>query len=696
MTKYGINEIRNIALVGHGDSGKTSLTEAILYDSKMITRLGNIGQGNTTTDYDPREIKKGITINSAFAFLNWKNCTINIIDTPGYLDFITDTKSSLRVVDNAVLVICGVSGVEVQTEKVWDFAEEYKIPKTIFINKMDRERADFYRTKDMINKIFGSSAVSVQLPIGKEDNLRGVVDLIKMKAQIYEKSNGERPVFKEQEIPQDMKEEVKSYRNQLVEAVAEFDDEILMKYLDGETLSEDEITSCLKIGIRERKIVPILCGSATMNLGIESLMDFVCEYLPSPAEMPPVSAKNGDNTTEELIENITDAPFSAIIFKTIADPYVGNLTYFRIYSGKLSGDSSILNSSKNVENKVGKIYKMQGKNQNIISEICAGNIGAVAKLKNTTTGDTLCDKNKPVIFEKIEYPEPIMLLAISPKTKGDEDKLSTALSRITDEDPTVKVYRDDDTGETILAGMGESHLDVVIDTMHSKFGVEVDRTTPKVGYKETIRKNVKIEGKYKKQSGGRGQYGHCWLELKPLGRAKGFEFEDKIVGGVIPRQYRPAVEKGVIGAMKTGVLAGYPTVDMKAIVYDGSYHPVDSSEMAFKVAGSMAFKKGAVKADPVLLEPIMDIEVLVPKEYMGDIIGDLNSKRGKIMGMEETIKGKQMIKAKIPQAEIFKYAIDLRSMTQGRGNFFLKFSHYEEVPANIAQEIVEKAKEEEK
>ena len=696
MTKYGINEIRNIALVGHGDSGKTSLTEAILYDSKMITRLGNIGQGNTTTDYDPREIKKGITINSAFAFLNWKNCTINIIDTPGYLDFITDTKSSLRVVDNAVLVICGVSGVEVQTEKVWDFAEEYKIPKTIFINKMDRERADFYRTKDMINKIFGSSAVSVQLPIGKEDNLRGVVDLIKMKAQIYEKSNGERPVFKEQEIPQDMKEEVKSYRNQLVEAVAEFDDKILMKYLDGETLSEDEITSCLKIGIRERKIVPILCGSATMNLGIESLMDFVCEYLPSPAEMPPVSAKNGDNTTEELIENITDAPFSAIIFKTIADPYVGNLTYFRIYSGKLSGDSSILNSSKNVENKVGKIYKMQGKNQNIISEICAGNIGAVAKLKNTTTGDTLCDKNKPVIFEKIEYPEPIMLLAISPKTKGDEDKLSTALSRITDEDPTVKVYRDDDTGETILAGMGESHLDVVIDTMHSKFGVEVDRTTPKVGYKETIRKNVKIEGKYKKQSGGRGQYGHCWLELKPLGRTKGFEFEDKIVGGVIPRQYRPAVEKGVIGAMKTGVLAGYPTIDMKAIVYDGSYHPVDSSEMAFKVAGSMAFKKGAVKADPVLLEPIMDIEVLVPKEYMGDIIGDLNSKRGKIMGMEETIKGKQMIKAKIPQAEIFKYAIDLRSMTQGRGNFFLKFSHYEEVPANIAQEIIEKAKEEEK
>ena len=695
MAKYDINKIRNVAFVGHGDSGKTSLTEAILYDSKMITRLGNIGQGNTTTDYDPREIKKGITINSAFAFLNWKDYTINIIDTPGYLDFITDTKSSIRIADSAVLVICGVSGVEVQTEKVWDFTEEYKIPKVIFINKLDRERADFSRTKDMTNQIFGVSPVAVQLPIGKEENFKGIVDLIKMKAYIYEKSSGERPIFKEQDIPQDMKEEVETFRNQLVEAVAEYDDEVLMKYLDGEALTDNEVTSCLKIGIRERKIVPILCGSATMNLGIEHLLDFICDYLPSPAEMPPISAKNGDNLAEEVVENTIDAPFSAFIFKTVADPYVGNLTYFRVYSGKLTEDSIIYNSSKKVDNKVGKIYKMQGKNQNTISDICAGNIGAVAKLKNTTTGDTLCDKNKPIIFEKIEYPEPIMLLAIFPKTKGDEDKLSTALSRITDEDPTVKVYRDEDTGETILAGMGESHLEVVIDTMHSKFGVEVDRTTPKVGYKETIRKNVKVEGKYKKQSGGRGQYGHCWLELEPLGRSKGFEFEDKIVGGVIPRQYRPAVEKGVIGAMKTGVLAGYPTIDLKAIVYDGSYHPVDSSEMAFKVAGSMAFKKGAVQADPVLLEPIMDIEVVVPKDYMGDIIGDLNSKRGKIMGMEETAKGKQGIKAKIPQAEIFKYAIDLRSMTQGRGSFSIKFSHYEEVPGNIAQEIIEKVKKEE-
>lgn len=695
MAKYDITKVRNIALVGHGDSGKTSLTEAMLYNSGMINRLGNIEQGNTTTDYDPREIKKGITINSSLAYLNWKDRTINIIDTPGYLDFITDTKSSLRVTDSTIVVVCGVSGVEVQTEKVWDFANEYKLPRAIFINKMDRERADFYRVKDMINAIFGSSVISLQLPIGKEENFKGIVDLIKMKALVYKKTTGEKPVFEEQEIPVELKDQVQDYRKELVEAVAEFDDELLMKYLDGEILSNEEITSCLKQGIKERKIIPILCGSATMNLGIEPLLDFVCEYLPSPADIPSVTAKNVKTSSEELVKNSVDAPFSAFIFKTVADPYVGNLTYFRVYSGKLSEDSNILNSSKDVDNKVGKIYKMQGKNQNSVSEICAGDLAAVAKLKNTTTGDTLCDKENPILFDKIVYPDPIMLLAISPKTKGDEDKLSTAVSRIIDEDPTVKVYRDENTGETILAGMGESHLEVIIDTMESKFGVEVEKSTPKVGYKETIRKNVQTEGKYKKQSGGRGQYGHCFLELEPKGRGEGFEFVDKIVGGVIPRQYRPAVEKGVVEAMKKGVLAGYPTIDMKAIIYDGSYHSVDSSEMAFKVAGSMAFKKGAAQANPVLLEPIMDIEVVVPKEYMGDIIGDLNSKRGKIIGMEESSTGKQVIKAKIPQAEIFKYAIDLRSITQGRGTFSVKFSHYEEVPTNITQEIIAQAKKEE-
>ena len=695
MTKYDINKVRNIALVGHGDSGKTSLAEAMLYDSGMINRLGNIDQGNTTTDYDPREIKKGITINSSLAYLTWKEKTVNIIDTPGYLDFITDTKSSLRVIDNAIIVVCGVSGVEVQTEKVWDFANEYKLPRVIFINKMDRERADFFRTKIMISQIFGLSAIPVQFPIGKEENFKGIVDLIKMRAIVYKKTAGEKPIFEEQEIPDELKEQTQNYRKELVEAIAEFDDELLMKYLEGENLTNEEIVTCLKLGIKEQKIVPILCGSATVNLGIEVLLDFITEFLPSPSEISPVAAKNFKTSSEELIKHLVDAPFSAFVFKTVADPYVGNLTYFRVYSGKLNEDSSIFNSSKDTDNKVGKIYKMQGKNQNHVSEICAGDIAAVAKLKNTATGDTLCDKDNPVVFEKIIYPDPIMLLAISPKTKGDEDKLSTAISRIIDEDPTVKVYRDEDTGETILAGMGESHLEVIIETMESKFGVEVEKSTPKVGYKETIRKNIQIEGKYKKQSGGRGQYGHCFLELEPRGRGEGFEFVDKIVGGVIPRQYRPAVEKGVVEAMKKGVLAGYPTIDMRAIVYDGSYHPVDSSEMAFKVAGSMAFKKGAAQANPVLLEPIMDIEVIVPKEYMGDIIGDLNSKRGKIMGMEESSTGKQSIKAKIPQAEIFKYAIDLRSITQGRGIFSVKFSHYEEVPPNTSQEIIAHVKKEE-
>jgi len=695
MAKYDITKMRNIALIGHGDAGKTSLAEAMLFDAGMISRLGNIAQGNTTTDYDPREIKKGISIHSALAYLDWKEVRINIIDTPGYLDFITDTKSSMRVADNAVVVVCGVSGVEVQTEKVWEFSNDYQLPRIVFINKMDRERADFLRIREMLNKVFGPSLVPVQLPIGKEENFRGIIDLIERKALIYQKAGGEKPVFEKQEIPADLLPQVEEFHKELIEMIAEYDDTLLMKYLEGENLSAEEITSCLRQGIRERKIIPILCGSASMNIGIEPLLDFIAEYLISPAEVIPVKTKSIVDSSEVLVNNSVEGSFSSFVFKTVADPYVGNLTYFRVYSGKLAEDSIVYNPSKNVDNKVGKLYKMQGKNQIPIPEVYAGDIAAVAKLKNTTTGDTLCDKEHPVVFEKIEYPEPIMLLAISPKTKGDEDKLSTVISRIIDEDPTVRVYRDEDTGETILAGMGESHLEVIIDTMVSKFGVEVEKSTPRVGYKETIRKKVQVEGKYKRQSGGRGQYGHCWIELEPKGRGEGFEFIDKIVGGVIPRQYRPAVEKGITEAMQRGVLAGYPTIDIKATLYDGSYHPVDSSELAFKVAGSLAFKKGAAQADPFLLEPIMDIEVIIPREYMGDIIGDLNSKRGRIMGMEESPTGKQIIKAKVPQAEIFKYAIDLRSITQGRGIFSVKFSHYEEVPMNIAQEIIAHAKKEE-
>ena len=696
MTKYDVDKVRTLAIAGHGDTGKTSLTEAMLYDAKMITRLGKIEQGNTVSDYDPKETKRGITINSSLAYLNWKNSTFNIIDTPGYLDFIIDTKSTLSVVDSALIVVCGVSGVEVQTEKVWDYTEEFNLPTAFFINKMDRERADFERTSEMIKQSFGQNAVPVQLPIGSEESFEGVVDLLKMKAFYFQVDVEGKSQFEERDIPEELKEKVNEFRQKMIEAVAEFDDEILMKYLDGEELSQEEVLSCLKGGMIGRKVFPVLCGSATKNIGIELLLDFIKDYFPSPVDLPDITVTDLKEQQEiKLKRSATESPFSAKVFKTVADPYVGNLTYFRVYSGELNSDSHVYNATHDIENKVAKIYRMQGKEQDAIEKISPGGIGAIAKLKKTNTGDTLCDKEHPISFPKIDFPEPIMKLAISPLRKGDEDKLSIAINRIVEEEPTIQVYRDDDTGETIIAGMGESHLDVVIETMETKFGVEIEKSTPKVGYKETIRKKVQAEGKYKKQSGGRGQYGHCFVEFEPLPRGKGFEFIDKIVGGVIPKQYRPAVEKGIIESMQKGVVAGYPTVDIQATLYDGSYHTVDSSEMAFKVAGSLAFKKGAGQADPILLEPIYELAVIIPKDYMGDIIGDLNSKRGKIMGMDESEKGKQIIRAQVPQAEIFKYSIDLRSITQGRGTFTMKFSHFEEVPSQIAQEIIEQAKREE-
>ena len=695
MTKIDVDKVRTFAVVGHGDSGKTSLTEALLYDSNMITRLGKIEQGNTVADYDPKETKRGITINSSLAYLNWKNSTFNIIDTPGYLDFIIDTKTSLRVVDTALIVVCGVSGVEVQTEKVWDYTEEFALPKVFFINKIDRERADFERTSQMIKDYFGQNAVPVQLPIGSEESFEGVVDLLKMKAYYFTTDSEGKSQMEEKDIPDDIKEKASDLRQKMIEAVAENNDEVLMKYLEGEELTQEEILTCLRGGIIDRKVFPVLCGSATKNIGIELLLDFIKDYFPSPVDLPEIEVKDLKEQKEIKIKrSLQDSPFSALVFKTVADPYVGNLTYFRVFSGELNSDSTVYNSTHDIENKVAKIYRMQGKEQTAVDKVTPGGIGAIAKLKKTNTGDTLCDKEHPIEFTKVGYPEPIMKLAITPKSKGDEDKLSIAINRIVEEEPTIQVYRDEDTGETIIAGMGESHLDVVIETMETKFGVEIEKSTPKVGYKETIRNKVQAEGKYKKQSGGRGQYGHCFVEFEPQERGNGFEFVDKIVGGVIPKQYRPAVEKGIVEAMKKGVVAGYPTVDIKATLYDGSYHTVDSSEMAFKVAGSMAFKKGAAEANPVLLEPIYTLTVTIPKDYMGDIIGDINSKRGKIMGMDEDEKGKQLIKAQVPQAEIFRYSIDLRSITQGRGTYTMKFSHYEEVPSQIAQDIIEQAKRE--
>lgn len=695
MINYDVDKVRTFALVGHGDSGKTSLTEAMLFDAQMTTRLGKIEQGNTITDYDPKEIKRGISINSSLAYLNWKDSIYYIIDTPGYLDFIIDAKSSLQVVDCAIIVVCGVSGVEVQTEKVWEYSEEFKLPRVFFVNKLDRERADFDRVSASIRENFGQNAVPVQLPIGTEENYKGIIDLLKMKAYYFLADKDGKNKVEEKDIPDDLLDKAKKYHQMMMETVAEFDDELLMKYLDGEELTQEEIAKCLKGAILGRKVFPILCGSATKNIGIELLLEFIREYFPNPIELPDISARDLKEQKDIQVKRALDnAPFTALVFKTITDPYVGNLTYFRVFSGELSADAQVYNSSQDIENKVGKIFRMQGKDQNPISKVSAGEIGAIAKLKKINTGDTLCDKEFPIVFPKVEYPEPIMRLAISPKSKGDEDKLSIAINRIQEEEPSIKIYRDEDTGQTIIAGMGESHLDVVIETMETKFGVEIEKSTPKIGYKETIRKKVQAEGKYKRQSGGRGQYGHCFVEFEPLERGKGFEFVDKIVGGVIPKQYRPAVEKGIVEAMKNGVVAGYPTIDIRATLYDGSYHTVDSSEMAFKVAGSLAFKKGAAMADPILLEPIYDLEVIVPKEYMGDIIGDLNSKRGRIMGMDEAGKGKQNIKAQVPQAEMFRYSIDLRSITQGRGTFTMRFSHYEEVPPQIAQEIIEKAKKE--
>ncbi|MDD4288662.1 MAG: elongation factor G, partial [Atribacterota bacterium] len=539
MTKIDVDKVRTFAVVGHGDSGKTSLTEALLYDSNMITRLGKIEQGNTVADYDPKETKRGITINSSLAYLNWKNSTFNIIDTPGYLDFIIDTKTSLRVVDTALIVVCGVSGVEVQTEKVWDYTEEFALPKVFFINKIDRERADFERTSQMIKDYFGQNAVPVQLPIGSEESFEGVVDLLKMKAYYFTTDSEGKSQMEEKDIPDDIKEKASDLRQKMIEAVAENNDEVLMKYLEGEELTQEEILTCLRGGIIDRKVFPVLCGSATKNIGIELLLDFIKDYFPSPVDLPEIEVKDLKEQKEIKIKrSLQDSPFSALVFKTVADPYVGNLTYFRVFSGELNSDSTVYNSTHDIENKVAKIYRMQGKEQTAVDKVTPGGIGAIAKLKKTNTGDTLCDKEHPIEFTKVGYPEPIMKLAITPKSKGDEDKLSIAINRIVEEEPTIQVYRDEDTGETIIAGMGESHLDVVIETMETKFGVEIEKSTPKVGYKETIRNKVQAEGKYKKQSGGRGQYGHCFVEFEPQERGNGFEFVDKIVGGVIPKQYR--------------------------------------------------------------------------------------------------------------------------------------------------------------
>lgn len=689
MNSFTSKNIRNVGLFSHAGSGKTTLSEALLFNAGLLSRRGKVEEGNTVSDWQPEEIKRGISIDLSILPWEWKGCKVNLIDTPGYADFVGNVLGAIRAVDSAVVLLCATSGVEVGTEKVWEYISRENLPVIFFINRMDREGANFDEAVEELQEKINPRATPLFIPVGKESDFRGVIDLLHFRALYF----GKEGKVEEGEIPEEMKEVVQRARENLVENIAETNDDLLDLYLEGQEISPSQLEEALRVAIRERHIFPILCGSGVENKGVDILADFLVDFAPSPLERPPVRGINPLTEEEEERKCDENEPFSALVFKIISDPYVGKLALFRVFSGKISSDSRLYNASRGVEEKVGQLLFLRGKNQESAKEIKAGDIGVVAKIDEVYIGDTLADREHPIVFPPISYPEPTYMAAIRPLGKGDEEKISQALSRLMEEDPTFRLYRDPDTKEDIVYGMGDIHLDVLTEKMKRKFGVEVSLTIPQVPYKETIKKPAKAEGKYKRQSGGRGQYGHAFLELEPLPRGQGFEFVDKIVGGVIPRNYIPAVEKGVQEAMQEGVLAGYPVIDVRATVYDGSYHPVDSSDMAFKIAGSMAFKKGASEAEPVLLEPIMSVEVIVPEEYMGDVIGDLNSRRGRILGMDPQ-DSYQKIRALVPLAELFRYSVDLRSLTQGQGYFTMKFSHYEEVPAQLAEAIIEKAKKE--
>ncbi len=691
MKNFETGQIRNIALVSHGGAGKTSLAESLLFSTGTINRLGSTDAGNTTTDFDSEEIKRQITINTTLAPFEWKNTKVNLLDTPGYFDFIGDVIGALRVADGAVVAACAVSGVEVGTEKVWSFAEKNNLSRLVFINKMDRENANFDKTVGLIQEFFGAGTVPAQIPIGSEENFKGVVDLVKMKAIVYDGGDGLK--FKEEDIPAELEDQAQEYREKLIEAVAESDDDLLMKYLEGETLTEEEIIVGLKKGVQQRKVFPILCGSAAKNIGIQPLLDCIVSCLPSPADVGSVKVLKVSTKEEVELKIDSSAPLVALVYKTLADPYVGKISYFKVLSGTFKGDTQVYNSNKETSERIGQVFTMRGKNQINLNQVAAGDIAAVAKLGETGTGDTLCDKANSTLCPAIEFTDPVISFSVEPRSKGDEEKVGSGLNRFTEEDPTFRVERNTETKQTLISGMGDMHLEIIVSRLAKKFGVEVDLSAPKIPYKETIKASAKAEYKHKKQSGGRGQYGHVHIEIAPQNTGEGFAFVDKIFGGAVPRQYIPAVEKGIIETMETGVVAGYPIVDVKATLYDGSYHNVDSSEMAFKLAGSGAFKKAMANASPVLLEPIVNVEVTVPETYMGDIMGDLNSRRGRIQGMDAG-HGSQIIKAQVPMVEMSRYAIDLRSMTQGRGLFAMNFSHYDEVPGNIAEKVIEEAQKE--
>ncbi len=688
--QYPLERMRNIGIMAHIDAGKTTTTERILYYTGISHRIGEVDEGTATMDWMAQEKERGITITSAATTCFWKNHRINIIDTPGHVDFTIEVERSLRVLDGSIAIFDAGQGVEPQSETVWRQADKYRVPRIAFINKMDKVGADFFESVNSMVERLGANPVPIQIPIGAESSFRGPIDLISMKAIYFDDETlGAKYVV--EEIPEDLIDMANEYREKMIEKLADYDDVIMEKYLNGEEITEEEIKRTLRKATIAMEITPVLCGSAFKNKGIQLLLDAIVDYLPSPLDLPPVKGIHPD--TEEVIERKADdnEPFAALAFKIMTDPFVGQLTFFRVYSGTLNAGSSIYNSTKQCMERVGRLLKMHANKREEIKTVYAGEIAAAVGLKNTTTGDTLCDKANPIILEKIEFPEPVISIAIEPKTKVDHEKMSISLQKLAQEDPSFRVKTDEETGQTIISGMGELHLDIIVDRLMREFKVEANVGKPQVAYRETVKKKVKSEGKYIRQTGGRGQYGHVWIEIEPKKRGEGFEFVNDIVGGVIPREFIPAVEKGVKEAMENGVIAGYPVVDVKVRLFDGSFHEVDSSEMAFKIASSMAFKDAVKKADPVILEPIMSLEVIVPEEYMGDVIGDINSRRGKILGVKHRAKA-QVITAEVPLAEMFGYATTLRSLTQGRATFTMQFSRYEEVPANIAEQIISKVK----
>ena len=683
--QFSLENTRNIGIMAHIDAGKTTTTERILFYTGRLHKMGEVHEGAATMDWMEQEQERGITITSAATTAQWKGNRINIIDTPGHVDFTVEVERSLRVLDGSVTLFCAKGGVEPQSETVWRQADKYNVPRIAYVNKMDIMGADFFNCIQMMKDRLKANAVPIQIPIGREDNFQGIIDLVSLKAFFFKDDLGKE--IDEGPIPDDMKSVVDKYRNILIEAVAEQDEILTNKFLEGEELTEEELRAGIRKATISVNIIPVTCGSSYRNKGVQQLLDAVVDYMPSPLDVPPISgvALDGDTELERPADD--DAPFSALAFKIMADPFVGKLCFFRVYSGKLASGSYVLNSSKNKKERIGRILQMHANHREDIDMVYSGDIASAVGLKDTTTGDTLCNEDAPVILESMDFPEPVISIAIEPKTKAGQDKMGMALQKLSEEDPTFKTYTDPDSGQTIISGMGELHLEIIVDRMMREFKVEANVGKPQVAYKETIRKAVKAEGKFIRQSGGRGQYGHCWIELEPQEPGAGYAFVNKIVGGAIPKEYIPAIDSGIQDAMQNGVLGGYQVLDIKVTLVDGSYHEVDSSEMAFKIAGSMGFKEGCRKADPVLLEPVMKVDVVVPEEYMGDVIGDLNSRRGRMEGMEARA-GAQVIASHVPLSEMFGYATVLRSRTQGRGVFTMQFSHYEEVPKNIQESII--------